>query len=112
MAKAQKEAGGWDVASFVDCIHEASGWEDPAGGSREGEMSRPEQALETITHLASELLEGLEVTSDKCAGCGQHTQPAKASYQAQKQLESIIRQADRLLAMESAGLLPWRRDRP
>ena len=69
---------------------------------------RKVDALEVITHLASQLLGGLEVTSDKCAGCGQHTLPAKAAYQAQKQLESIIRQADRLLAMESAGLLPWR----
>ena len=80
----------------------------PGGWRYSAAPDRAPDALEMVIDLATELLSGLEVTSDRCDCCGQHTQPAKAAYQAQKQLESIIRQADRLLTMESDGLLPWK----
>jgi hypothetical protein len=64
-------------------------------------------ALEQIAWLATDLSERLQVTSEKCECCGQHTQPAKAAYIASQQLNAIIRQAEKLQTMESAGLLPW-----
>ena len=64
--------------------------------------------LDEMRELAKDLHYRLNVIGDRCSECGQHTFEAKSSYQAQKQVSSIVRQVERLAAMEAAGLLPWK----